>query len=372
MKQTIDVAAYIWPSYTGSEPRTRIFWPEGIGEWETVMRAKPKFDGHLWPRKPLWGYEDEAVPAVMEKQIREAVSHGVNVFIYDWYWYDGRPFLEQCLNNGFLGASNNREMKFYLMWANHDANYLWDRRNASKDDITSTVVWRGATTASDFQIIVKRWLDQYLTLPNYYVIDGKPVVAIYDIPNFINTFGSIDATREAMEWANDAAKEYGLSGIHFQAIQMNYEVGNLSGIDSASTLTTEDLIAALPFSSMTNYQYVHLCNVNRRYADVMPDVRDGWKRNADAWDMPYFPHVSLGWDNNPRHTDTLKPDILTDNTPDEIEKALADAKSFAEQTGVSLVTINSWNEWTVGSYLEPDDLYGYGYLDAVKRVFAEE
>ena len=34
-----------------------------------------------------------------------------------------------------------------------------------------------------------------------------------------------------------------------------------------------------------------------------------------------------------------------------------------------LVTINSWNEWTETSYLEPDDLNGYGYLEAVRRVF---
>lgn len=26
-----DIAAYIWPAYTGREDRTRIFWPEGIG-----------------------------------------------------------------------------------------------------------------------------------------------------------------------------------------------------------------------------------------------------------------------------------------------------------------------------------------------------
>ena len=32
-------------------------------------------------------------------------------------------------------------------------------------------------------------------------------------------------------------------------------------------------------------------------------------------------------------------------------------------------TINSWNEWTEGSYLEPDTVHGMGYLEAVKRVF---
>ena len=25
-----DIAAYIWPSYTGKEPRTIPFWPEGV------------------------------------------------------------------------------------------------------------------------------------------------------------------------------------------------------------------------------------------------------------------------------------------------------------------------------------------------------
>jgi hypothetical protein len=36
-----------------------------------------------------------------------------------------------------------------------------------------------------------------------------------------------------------------------------------------------------------------------------------------------------------------------------------------------LVTLNSWNEWTETSYLQPDDLYGYGYLEAVKKVFLD-
>ena len=39
---------------------------------------------------------------------------------------------------------------------------------------------------------------------------------------------------------------------------------------------------------------------------------------------------------------------------------------------VPFITVNSWNEWTETSYLEPDDLYGYGYLEAIKDVFGEK
>ena len=76
-----DIAAYIWPAYTGKEIRSRIFWPDGIGEWQTVKREhkKPQYN-YEWNRKPLWGYVDEADPKVMEMQIEKAIEHGVNVF----------------------------------------------------------------------------------------------------------------------------------------------------------------------------------------------------------------------------------------------------------------------------------------------------
>jgi hypothetical protein len=33
------------------------------------------------------------------------------------------------------------------------------------------------------------------------------------------------------------------------------------------------------------------------------------------------------------------------------------------------ITINSWNEWVEGSYLEPDTETGTKYLDAIREVF---
>ena len=95
----------IYPAYASDDPRLRPFWPTGMGEWETVMTMQQRNPGHYWNRRPLWGYVNEADPAVMEMEIEQATSHGVNVFIFDWYWFDERPFMETTLTNGFLKAS---------------------------------------------------------------------------------------------------------------------------------------------------------------------------------------------------------------------------------------------------------------------------
>ena len=76
--RSYDIAAFVWPSYHPDD-RAKIFWPDGIGEWQTVMKNAPKFEGHEQPRFPIWGYVNESDRYVMEMQIAAAADHGVNV-----------------------------------------------------------------------------------------------------------------------------------------------------------------------------------------------------------------------------------------------------------------------------------------------------
>jgi len=48
---------------------------------------------------------------------------------------------------------------------------------------------------------------------------------------------------------------------------------------------------------------------------------------------------------------------------------MARQRLLAEPNGLRNPNINCWNEWTEGSYLEPDTVHGFQYLDAVKKVF---
>ncbi len=37
-----------------------------------------------------------------------------------------------------------------------------------------------------------------------------------------------------------------------------------------------------------------------------------------------------------------------------------------------VLTVNSWNEWTEGSYIEPDTAHGLKYLEAIRDVFGRK
>ncbi len=370
MNQNYDIAAYIWPAYTGDEPRTRMFWPEGIGEWQSVKNSKPKENGYHWNRKPLWGYRNEADPAVMKEQIDQASAHGVNVFIYDWYWFDNRPFLENCLNDGFLKAENRNDMKFYLMWANHDANNYWNIDLS--DDFGDTVIWQGAVDRKGFETVANRVISKYFSQPNYYKINGCPVFMIYDVNNLISGLGGIESTKEAISWFRDQTKEAGFPDLHLQITIWGENAVNLSGFDSNLKGSTKDIVKLLGADSVTHYQFVHFTYIDRDYCEILEDVKKEWDRIDKEYTVPYYPHISCGWDNNPRFR-KFRGGIVKNNTPENFEKALRMAKDYIDTHPQikPLITVNSWNEWTETSYLQPDNLYGYGYLEAIKKVFSE-
>ena len=184
MTRKYDVAAYIWPSYH-YEPRVEHFWPEKDGEWYTVRRGTPRFSGHDMPRIPLLGHQDEAEPKVMRQQVELAMAHGINVFIMDWYWYANLPCFERQLNEGLIPALKGTDCKFYLMWANHDVDTLWNMHVDTDWTQPRPNLWSGQVSRTVLEPMFERIVDKYFGLANYYRIADKPVFSIFDYPNLI-------------------------------------------------------------------------------------------------------------------------------------------------------------------------------------------
>ena len=62
-----------------------------------------------------------------------------------------------------------------------------------------------------------------------------------------------------------------------------------------------------------------------------------------------------------------------ENTPEQFAETL---RLFRDRIALRpeeqrIITLNAWNEWTEGSYLEPDSECQYRYLEAIREIFAE-
>jgi hypothetical protein len=362
VKNDYYVAAYVWPSCHDEIMSRETFWPEGLGEWEVIQKGDPRFEGHYQPRKPFWGYEMDDDPQVVEKWIDVATEHGVNVFIYDWYWFDEGPYLESSLNNGFLKAKNNEKMFFYLMWANHDVYKNSWNYHLHKDDWT--LQWNGAVDWKNFKIIVDKVINQYFKKNNYFKINGEPVFALFSMENLMASFGgSAEETRKALDYFREEVKKAGFPGLHIQHVHWGGDLlSETAGKRYAKTIET------LGVNSTALY---NMGGVDEDYIVYGTNSIKIREQRDSLLNVPFFPCVSIGWDDTPRFpAKGIKDVVHINNTPQSFEMLLAKAKDYADNhpDQPKLITITAWNEWVEGSYLLPDMLYGYGYLEAVKNV----
>ena len=80
----------------------------------------------------------------------------------------------------------------------------------------------------------------------------------------------------------------------------------------------------------------------------------------------------MGWDNEARKpgNGTIFADCTPSKYKDWLRKMCAHAKDH-KKTEDTVIFINAWNEWSEGTYLEPDRRFGYAYLKATAEALAE-
>ena len=359
------VCAYIWPSCHDDPLAHANIWEEGIGEWEVIKQGDPRFEGHYQPKEPLWGYEMDDDPAVVEKWIQTALKYGVNTFIYDWYWFDRGPYLESALDEGFLKAPSHGKMDFYIMWANHDVKYnYW---NYHKWGDREDLLWTGAINPEDWPKIVDRVISLYFHEPNYVKIDGCPVFGMFSVQNFISSFPSEADARMAMDYFRDEVRKAGFPGLHVQMID-----GGGPGFSEKMLEYKTHQIDAIGVDSWAYYNMGAFSTDYLEHGRKAAENRATWTGKVS---IPLFPCVSIAWDDTPRFPAKGEKDVtLTNATPENFAGFLRQAREYADSkadTQPKFVMINAWNEWVEGSYLLPDKRNGFGYLEAVHSVFPE-
>ena len=382
----IEIAVYYFPNY---HPDSINFKWHGQGwtEWEVLKAAKPRFPGHEQPKIPSWGYFNEADPKMAANEIDLAADNGIDCFIYDWYWYSATgQYLQEGLEKGFLKAPNRNRLKFALMWANHD----WLNIQPATFDNRRIKLTEGGVTMALWDTISTYIVEKYFKQPNYWKIDGKPYFSIYEIITFINGLGGIDKAKEAIAMLDKKTKAAGFPGVHFNIMSwmLNDElVKTIIGPNAPAN--AQAMVKALDCQSVSTYCYVHhYTNMNTDgfptvpYSKAFTSAKDYWKKfRAEYPDILYTPNVSMGWDASPRCMQSDKFElknypwtpVIVGGTPEVFKNALEEAKQFLDEYNPrnKILVLNSWNQWTEGSYLLPEKKYGDAYLKAIKEVFGK-
>jgi hypothetical protein len=369
------LAAYYFGNYH-VDPRNEAAHGPGWTEWRLVEAARPRFAGHAQPKIPLWGYEDESDPAVFERKIKAASDAGLSAFIFDWYWYNDGPFLQAALEGGYLRAPNRNDLKFAIMWANHD----WFDIQPAKLAAPSHLQFPGKVTLETFQRLTDHIVHNYFKALSYWTLDGCPYFSIYELYKFVESMGGVSPAASAIKDFREKTKAAGFRDLHLNAVTWGVQL--LPGQTDAHDL--KSLLEELQVDSTTSYVWIHHVKLSpfpaMQYEMLALDYERYRATAAAQFGKPYLPNVSMGWDSSPRACQSdvyvakqypFLP-VVQGNTPEAFGKALRSAKVFLDETVElkhKILTINSWNEWTEGSYLEPDTQNKYEYLNQISKVF---
>ncbi|MBR5840212.1 MAG: glycoside hydrolase family 99-like domain-containing protein [Victivallales bacterium] len=343
VKGPIEVSAFYYPG------------TEQMAEWDQVEQTLP----HI---KPLLGWYDEGNPEVIDWQIKWAVEHGISSFCVDWYWNNGVQRLDHWVK-GYYKARYRKYLKWYIMWANHNEP--------------------GAHSTADQIRVTQFWLDNYLKTPEYYTIDGKPVIVVWLLANldrdFIaeaakngETLAPGEGAKRALEISDRMAKEAGLPGIYFIdmyhswkyeqsridiAKAAGYRGQMLYGFDRAAFAVAPEL--AKPGDTRNKFSYEH----------VVAAVPKWWKMMCTDTKFPFWPIIPTGWNDIPRSFELSY--VIYGRTPELFKKACETCREFCEKTGFKRVIVAPINEWQEGSYIEPNAEFGFGMYDALRDVFCD-
>lgn len=371
------VIAYYLPQYHPI-PENDEWWGPGFTEWTNVAKARPLFRGHYQPRIPAdLGFYDLRLPETRELQAELAREAGVEGFCYYHYWFGNgkqllqRPF-EEVLKTG------SPTLPFCLCWANHDwTNKTWKKGSSVKRDSTiAKMTYSKEDYILQFNYLLPAFRDE-----RYIRVDNKPLFVVYAPQSLPNA-------REFIDLWQKMARENGLDGIHFVGYTANAQGRSLDG---KLTLWATDQAASFYKNVLDmGFDAVNSAGLNRAesvchgkwgmlryyiskntflptsnhtdYAAIMKH----YYVPEDAWENVY-PSLFPQWDRSPRAG--AKTNILTGSTPEKFERSvdecfkLISAKSAEHQ----IAFLKSWNEWGEGNYVEPDQKFGHGYLQAIRH-----
>jgi hypothetical protein len=333
-------------------PENDRWWGEGFTEWRNVRRAQALFTDHYQPHAPHGevGYYDLADESVLERQANMARCFGIHGFCFHHYWFGGKRLLEMPTER--LLRTGKPDFPFCLCWANENWTRTWD--GAEKE----VLIAQQHSPQDDERFI--RDLLRFFKDPRYIRVNGLPVLLIYRISLLPDPVATIERWRRV-------CRTEGLGEIFVLGVQgFDLIDPRPMGLDGAVEFPPhnccEPLLSAPPFGSHNGFRGSCF-----DYSQVRWAVS---KRRS--FDYRLFRGVMPSWDNTPRRLQRAS--LFLNANPQDyyfwLNWAVRDTRERLRGEE-RLVFANAWNEWAEGCHLEPDERYGFAWLNATARAIVD-
>jgi hypothetical protein len=369
-KQRPDVAAIYFPSWH-TDDHYSSWYGENWNEWELIKKNPQRFPGQNTV-KPAddWGYFDEADPKQMAKQIDLANQFGVDVFIFDWYWYSGVQILHRPVEETLPKTPNRDKIKYALMWADH----TWVNYFPYPYDGPVNWLLPIRHTPANFQRVMQHCIERHFKQSNYWRVGENNAVyfSLFAPEDFIKQLGGAEKAKAVLDAARETCRKAGVGEVHFAAFTgIPQSIGDVkkAGFDSMTSYNVTTMSSGFQYPNQPFEEFEHFARRHEGYWD-----------NMDTGVLPYGPVVTVGWDVTPRWELNVPwpPEknhypytpIVINNTPEKFGDLVRRGLRQIESSKLKppALFINSWNEWTEGSALLPQQKYGSGYLEQLKKA----
>jgi hypothetical protein len=268
------------------------------------------------------------------------------------------------------------DFPFCLSWANETWSKRWDGLD-HHILIQQTHPPTHESWKKHYDYLIKAWKD-----PRAIKVDGKPVFVIYRPQR-------IEKINDMLAYWRELAIKDGLPGVYF-IFQKQYELPITSCLDSFDAAFQFQPFEALysPTFDKTSIRHSFMFKFFRILPEYLQDIfrslRTSYFKNLTFHDydavwkqiieirpdekLATYPGAFVDWDNAARYKNRAT--IFNGASPQSFEKWFAKLVGTMPQRNLpeNFIFLNAWNEWSEGTYLEPDEKYGYQYIEAVKKV----
>ncbi|MDE7311639.1 MAG: glycoside hydrolase family 99-like domain-containing protein [Eubacterium sp.] len=346
--QIKTITFYLPQFHTFQENDT--WWGTGFTEWVNTEKCKPRFSGHYQPRRPHKdiGFYDLSIPQAIKEQVDLAVRHQIYGFCFYYYWFSGKTLMQQPLEL-FL-QHPEWKIHFCMCWANENFTRTWDGADQE-------ILMKQEYHRSDPQKLICS-LKRFMQDPRYIRVDHKPVLLVYDM-------GKIPHVKVVVKQWRETARKQGIGEIQIWMCRTHNQ--------TAATLGIRSLIDAEVEIPPHNMWWKPLRDKQHKVEDAkffsyrkLVIAAIARLRKEKGSSKPLYHTCMLGWDNACRRKKGWT--VYTEFSISFFRKWVEAIIEALDRTGgEQIFFVNAWNEWGEGTYLEPDEKYGYTAINTLSE-----